>query len=119
MGKIEKLLAAAVIAASLSACGVGADEESSSGTGSAGASEAAIKAALQKCSDTKYAGTETDPQVYTFDYIAQFDRCALAATGDSRYKTDGDNQCRVLSAFIRDTGSSFRPLNCVGAVLRS
>lgn len=128
MKSMTRMAAVCCMAMTMVACGAGLGEESSSsgsggsgGSGSSTASSSAAtqEAALKACAAAKYTGTETDPQVYTYDYIAQFDRCALAATGDSKYKTDGDNQCRVLNGLINATGSRFKPIYCNGAVMRA
>lgn len=121
MGHMKKLASVCAAAFALTACGAGTDDDTSSATNSSSNSTnsaAAQEAAVKLCQAQKYTGTETDPQVYTYDYIAQFDRCALAATGNNNYKIDGDRQCKVLDALLKATASKFKPLHCNGEVLR-
>jgi hypothetical protein len=117
---IHLLLTASIITTAIvvSGCGgVGADEDSSSTAGNTNGSSSG-SSSLASCESAGYPGDKSDPQVYSFDAIAQFDACAYKATGDSRYKTDGDNQCKVLAGLISATNSSFRPLYCSGSSLK-
>ena len=82
---------------------------SNSGSGSGSGSVANCK--------KPYTGDDSDPQFYSFDYIAQFDQCAYRATGESSWLTDGDGQCQVLSGLIKATNSRFRPQYCSGSKL--
>lgn len=86
---------------------------SGSGSGSGGGS-----GSLQACAQQTYPGDTSDPQVYLFDKLAQFDGCAYRATGESAYLTDGNTQCRVLNGLLQATNSRFKPLFCNGASLK-
>jgi alpha-tubulin suppressor-like RCC1 family protein len=86
-----------------------------SGTGgTSGGTEAECAAEPYKPWD---ASAPLDPQVYTFDYIAQFDQCAWRATGNPAYVTDGNNQCMVLAGLLDAIGGGFTPRYCKGASL--
>lgn len=86
---------------------------SSSGTGSG----SGTSGDLASCAKKPYTGDSSDPQVYSFDAIAQFDQCAYRATRDTKYVTDGNNQCKVLNGLLKSTQSSFRPRYCSGDFL--
>lgn len=83
------------------------------GTGGAGGT-----GTLASCSDVVYPGDTSSPQIYIFDAIAQFDACALAATKDEKYRSDGNMQCQVLAGTNAATGNNFTPLFCSGSVMK-
>jgi alpha-tubulin suppressor-like RCC1 family protein len=75
-----------------------------------------------ECAAQPYTGSTADPQVYTFDYIAQFDQCAYRVTGNTAYITDGNNQCMVLAGLLDATaagtvGIGFTPQYCKGPTM--
>ncbi len=117
-----RFLALATFAITLAACGGGDEEDSRSSSGGTSSSNSSSSsdstAALTNCKNAPYDGDQSDPQVYVFDAIAQFDICAYKATGNNDYLTDGNRQCRVLAGLIADTRSTFRPLYCSGSSLR-
>lgn len=73
---------------------------------------------LAACADVVYPGDKSSPQIYIYDAIAQFDACALAATKDERYRSDGNMQCEVLAGTNAATGNTFTPLFCSGSVMK-
>lgn len=102
------------LCAALSGCGGAGDDSSGSSSSSSSSSgtSGTQAASLDACKSAPYPGSTADPQTYSFDAIAQFDQCAYRATGDTRYLSDGNNQCKVLIGFLRSTTSSFRPIFC-------
>ncbi|NNP70991.1 hypothetical protein [Acinetobacter sp. Ac_5812] len=62
-----------------------------------------------------YTGDSSDPQVYTFDYIAQVAQCSYRATGNTSYLTYGDTQCQVLDGLLSSIKNKFRPQYCSGS----
>jgi hypothetical protein len=103
----------------LAACGGSLDDsEPSSSNLSSGSGSSSGSTTLASCSTVTYPGDKSDPQVYSYDAIAQFDSCAYKATNDARYKTDGDNQCKVLAGLLAATKGTFRPLYCSGSSMK-
>lgn len=71
-------------------------------------------AQLQACKAAPYPGDKSDPQVYLFDYQAQFDQCLYRATGNAVFANEGDAACTTLDKLLRATSSTFRPMFCSG-----
>jgi alpha-tubulin suppressor-like RCC1 family protein len=83
------------------------------GTGGTGGGTGGTSGGTQaECAAEPYTGSTADPQVYTFDYIAQFDQCAWRATNNRAYITDGNNQCMVLTGLLASIGGGFTPQYC-------
>jgi hypothetical protein len=93
----------------------GGDKTPSTPAGGAGGKGGAE---LQACKSVVYPGNKSDPQVYSYDAIAQFDLCAHKATGDNRYLVDGNNQCKVLDGLLKATRGSFQAHFCQGPNLK-
>ena len=70
------------------------------------------------CSQEDYRGDTSEPQVYLFDKLAQFDRCLFKATGDSSFLKDGNGQCKVLDGLLAATIGTFKPQFCTGPTLK-
>lgn len=94
--------------------GSGSGGSGGSGSGGSGGGSGDLAA----CGAIKYPGDSSDPQVYSYDYIAQFDACAYRATGDARYLEDGNRQCKVLDGLLRSTVGTFKPLFCNGPSMK-
>lgn len=125
-GRMGNALASALTsggrAGTLASSGVGGSgttlaSQTSPGTAS-GAQSGANNAALLACKSVSYPGSKADPQTYVYDAIAQFDACAYKSTGDSRYVTDGNNQCKALAGLLASTRSAFRPYFCSGSLMK-
>ena len=65
----------------------------------------------------KYPGDSSDPQVYSFDAVAQSYQCLYRATKDNIYITRGNTNCRVLDGLLRSTAGKFTPLFCNGPLM--
>lgn len=69
------------------------------------------------CANAPYRGDTSEPQVYLFDKLAQFDACLYKATNKDIYLTDGNAQCRVLNGLLQATIGNFKPVACNGPSL--
>jgi hypothetical protein len=74
--------------------------------------------AEKACAEQSYPGDTSEPQVYFFDKIAQFDACLYKATNNSNYLTDGNRQCQVLDGLLKATTGTFTPMFCNGPQLK-
>lgn len=97
--------------------GGGSGSGSTENGGSAGGTETG-QGDLKACASVKYPGDTSEPQVAYFDQIAQFDACAYRATGDRRYITDGNLQCKSLNNFLNSISNNFKPVFCNGPLLK-
>ena len=70
------------------------------------------------CANQTYPGDTSEPQVYLFDKLAQFDACLYKATNKDIYLTDGNTQCRVLDGLLKATIGTFKPMYCTGPSLK-
>ena len=70
---------------------------------------------IEACGKKPYTGDSSDPQVYTFDYIAQIAQCSYRATGNTYYSSYGDTQCQVLDGLLSSIKHNFRPQYCSGS----
>ncbi len=92
-----------------------------SGTGgsgsSGGSSGSGSSLGSGACGNAKYPGDSSDPQVYSFDAVAQSYQCLYRATKDSTYITQGNTNCRVLDGLLRSTAGKFTPMFCKGPLM--
>nr|WP_298892528.1 hypothetical protein [uncultured Acinetobacter sp.] len=70
---------------------------------------------VRNCTSKPYTGDASDPQVYTFDYIAQVAQCSYRATENTDYLKYGDAQCQVLDGLLTSIDSNFEPQYCSGS----
>jgi hypothetical protein len=87
--------------------------------GTASSPSGTASSAESVCANQQYPGDKSEPQVYLFDKLAQFDACMYKATGNSDYQKDGNTQCRVLDGLLKATIGNFTPLYCSGPQLKS
>lgn len=100
---------------------VPANPNSGSATGgsgsSGGSSGSGSSLGSGACGNVKYPGDSSDPQVYSFDAVAQSYQCLYRATKDNIYITRGNTNCRVLDGLLRSTAGKFTPLFCNGPLM--
>ncbi|VTX88068.1 hypothetical protein [Acinetobacter ursingii] len=70
---------------------------------------------IKTCTKQAYTGDSSDPQIYTFDYIAQVAQCSYRATENTDYLTYGDSQCQVLNGLLSSINHTFKPQYCSGS----